>query len=414
MPQKNKRIVLLLLALVIISVSGCVISEENKTGWDWEKYEKYSEFYDKINNSVGNYGYKSGSVDEIEDFMIEIGGDTEFDKTWHLTFLYLKRGMEAEKMAGEQWLIIKANSGARREYELPSTNPVYVRAQIDLKSYQDQAKGYYNQSYNYRQKIEEWNPSKISPTLQAIPIASTTPIITSTSEHKTINNSIGMEFVLITAGEFDMGSPSNELGRTDESPVHHVKISKAFYMGKYEVTQKQWRDVMGSSPSYFKGDNLPVESVSWNEVQEFIKKLNQKEGSNKYRLPSEAEWEYAARAGTTTRYSFGEDASKLGDYAWYDANSGSKPHDVGQKKPNPWGLYDMYGNVWEWMHDIYHNNYSGAPIDGSSWESGVGSSRVVRGGYWRLIAKYCDSADRGPNDPSNRLGYLGFRLVRDV
>jgi formylglycine-generating enzyme required for sulfatase activity len=122
------------------------------------------------------------------------------------------------------------------------------------------------------------------------------------------------------------------------------------------------------SPSVFKGDNLPVVSVSWDDVQQFIKKLNEKEGTNKYRLPSEAEWEYAAHAGTTTRYSFGDDESMLVDYAWYDANSGNKTHEVGQKKPNPWGLYDIYGNVWEWVQDKYHDSYNGAPIDGSAWE----------------------------------------------
>ncbi len=116
-------------------------------------------------------------------------------------------------------------------------------------------------------------------------------------------------------------------------------------MGKYEVTQKQWHEVMGTNPSTFKGDDLPVESVSWNDVQKFIKKLNKKENTNKYRLPSEAEWEYAARAGTTTRYSFGDDARKLRNYAWYYANSNFETHPVGEKKPNTWGLYDMHGNV---------------------------------------------------------------------
>ncbi len=133
---------------------------------------------------------------------------------------------------------------------------------------------------------------------------------------KTYTNSIGMEFVQIPADEFDMGSPASEAGRYDDKgPVHHVKLPNAFYMGKYEVTQKQWHDVMGSSPSYFKGDDLPVEQVSWNDAQKFVKKLNEKENTYKYRLPSEAEWEYAARAGTTTRYSFGDDESKLGNYA---------------------------------------------------------------------------------------------------
>ena len=172
--------------------------------------------------------------------------------------------------------------------------------------------------------------------------------VTYVKENETSINTIDMEFVLIQPGEFDMGSPVNETGRgNDEGPVHHVTISEAFYLGKYEVTQKQWHEVMGYSPSHFKGDDLPAENVSWDDVQEFIKKLNKKENTHKYRLPSEAEWEYAARAGTTTRYSFGDDDSKLGEYAWYNENSGGKTHPVGNKGANPWGLYDVHGNVWE-------------------------------------------------------------------
>lgn len=169
---------------------------------------------------------------------------------------------------------------------------------------------------------------------------------------------------------------------------------------------------MGSSPSYYKGDDLPVEKVSWNDVQDFIKKLNEKEGGNKYRLPTEAEWEYSVRAGTTTRYSFGDEESKLGDYAWYYANSGSKTHEVGQKKPNPWGLYDMHGNVWEWVQDIYHNSYSGAPNDGSFWKSGDGSYRVIRGGGGGYGAGGCRSAVRTYYGQALRRRDLGFRLLR--
>ena len=237
-------------------------------------------------------------------------------------------------------------------------------------------------------------------------------------------NSIGMEFMLIPAGSFYMGSPSDEMGRESndghirvigsgvQEPVHRVTISDGSYMGKYEVTQKQWYDVMGHNPSKFKGDDLPVEQVTWNDVQEFIKKLNQKESMGKYRLPSEAEWEYATRAGTTTRYSFDGDESKLDKYAWYVSNSGRSTHPVGQKKPNPWGLYDMHGNVLEWVQDWYHNDYNGAPIDGSAWESGENSSRVYRGGGWGNLAQGCLSAFRGNGDPDARLGSLGFRLLR--
>jgi formylglycine-generating enzyme required for sulfatase activity len=235
---------------------------------------------------------------------------------------------------------------------------------------------------------------------------------------QTVINSIGMEFVLIPAGEFDMGSPSSEKDRySNEGPVHHVTISKGFYLSKYEVTQKQWCEVMGSNPSHFEGDNRPVETVSWNDIQEFIKKLNEMEGTNKYRLPSEAEWEYAARAGTTTSYSFGNDDSDLGDYAWYESNSGSKTHPVGQKQPNPWGLYDMHGNVWEWVQDRYHSSYDGAPTDGSAWESGSSSYHVRRGGSWGGSAKYFRSALRyyyAPVPvPSYRSGG-GFRLLQVV
>lgn len=252
-------------------------------------------------------------------------------------------------------------------------------------------------------------PESMKPTPNTTP----TPILTQAPE-KTLTNSIGMEFVLIPAGEFDMGSPSNEAGRYDnEDPVHHVKISKVFYIGKYEVTQKQWSEVMGSNPSNFKGDDMPVENVSWNDVQDFIKKLNQKEGTNKNRLPSEAEWEYATRAGTTTRYSFDNDESKLGEYAWYDAKSGLT-HEVGQKKPNQWGLYDIHGNVKEWVQDIYQNNYLGAPTDGTAWEIGDNSFRVVRGcSVGDDSDGRCRSASRRGFKSDIRL-LLGFRLVRDV
>jgi formylglycine-generating enzyme required for sulfatase activity len=169
---------------------------------------------------------------------------------------------------------------------------------------------------------------------------------------------------------------------------------------------------MKNNPSRFKGEHLPIESVSWNDVQEFIKQLNQKEGSNKYRLPSEAEWEYAARAGTNTRYSYGDDESKLGDYAWYIENSDSKTHPVCQKKPNPWGLYDMHGNVWERVQDMWHGNHNGAPTDGSSWEGGDGSYRVLRGGSWADRARRCRSAYRYFGVAGARHNDLSFRLQR--
>jgi formylglycine-generating enzyme required for sulfatase activity len=221
---------------------------------------------------------------------------------------------------------------------------------------------------------------------------------------------LGMEFVLIPAGEFLMGSPDSDKDAGDsEKPQHKIIISQPFYLGKYAVTQAQWMAVMWDNPSAFKGRSNPVENVSWDDVQVFIKKLNQPEGGNKYRLPTEAEWEYAARAGTTGVYSFGRYAEVLGYYAWYEANSGKTTHPVGQKEPNPWGLYDMYGNVWEWTQDWY-GNYAGSPATDPRGPSS-GSLRVFRGGAWSSDAGRCRSARRVGITPEKWGSLLGFRLA---
>jgi formylglycine-generating enzyme required for sulfatase activity len=234
------------------------------------------------------------------------------------------------------------------------------------------------------------------------------------SNQNTYTNSIGVEFVLIPAGEFDMGLPSSESYHAYEEPIHTVNIENTFYLGKHEVTQKQWYEIMGTNPSNFKGGDLPVENVLWDDVQEFIRILNEKEGTDKYRLPSEAEWEYAAHAGTTTRFSSVDSITWLGEYAWYGDNSGNKTHPVGQKKQNPWGLYDINGNVFEWVQDKWHDNYVGAPTDGSAWESESNSYRVVRGGGWKGDYRYCRLAYRQsvPLDFHNNL--VGFRLLKEA
>lgn len=220
------------------------------------------------------------------------------------------------------------------------------------------------------------------------------------------------EMVVIPAGNFVMGSDKN----ADEQPPHTVTI-RAFLLGKTEFTHKQWLNVMGSNPSRFSacGPNCPVENVSWDDVQQFITKLNQRTGQS-YRLPSEAEWEYAARAGTTTEWSFGNDESRLENYAWYRQNSGDKTQAVGQKLPNAFGLFDMHGNVWEWTQDCWHDGYVGAPTDGTAWETGCsGNYRARRGGSWgnfhqpvlRSTKRYWGSPDYQNID-------IGFRLARDL
>ena len=218
--------------------------------------------------------------------------------------------------------------------------------------------------------------------------------------------------VMIPAGSFEMGSTEFE----DEKPVRRVNLG-AFLLGRTEVTQGQWMAVMGSNPSYFKqcGADCPVENISWNEAQEFARKLSAKTGKS-YRLPSESEWEYAARAGSSSKWSFGDDESQLGAHAWFNANSGSNTNPVAQKRPNAFGLYDMHGNAWEWVQDTYHENYPGAPSDGSAWVSGGDQARRVRrGGAWFNVPRYLRSANRNRVAPDVRNdGSTSLRIARTL
>ena len=184
-------------------------------------------------------------------------------------------------------------------------------------------------------------------------------------------------------------------------------------MGKTEVTQGPWRAITGSNPSEFSkcGDNCPVEMVSWDDVQAFIKKLNEKTGKN-YRLPSEAEWEYAARAGTQTAYSFGDNEGDLGRHAWFSQNSNRTTHPVGEKQSNSFGLHDMHGNVWEWTQDCWNGNYNAAPTDGSVWTTGNCSLRVARGGSWVDGPRFLRSAYRLRSTSAIRNLDFGFRVAR--
>lgn len=219
------------------------------------------------------------------------------------------------------------------------------------------------------------------------------------------------EMVELPAGSFAMGSNN---GEADEKPVHSVTISQAFAIGKTEVTQAQWRWLMGDEPSYFQacGDNCPVEQVSWSDAQSFIKKLNSKTGKQ-YRLPSEAEWEYACRGGNQQEYCGGDTAEAV---AWNGYNSGSfffkTTHPVATKQANAFGLFDMSGNVWEWVEDNYHENYNAAPTDGSAWKDG--SLYVLRGGSWGYDQTFSRAAARSKFGANFRYYSYGFRLARTL
>jgi formylglycine-generating enzyme required for sulfatase activity len=271
----------------------------------------------------------------------------------------------------------------------------------------------------------------------ATPVIVAPPVIVVPQLARTLITAIQMEFVLIPNGKFLMGSNDAEVNAayvdekryrlgaqrewfTREQPQHEVTIGAPFYMGKYPVTQGEWMAVMDNNPSHFKGnDRLPVENVSWNDCRAFIAKLNARKDGYVYRLPSEAEWEYACRAGTKSPFWFGEaltteQANYNGNYPYGDGPKGEyreRTMPVGSCISTAWGLHDMHGNVWEWCQDCWHEDYNGAPKDGRAWEEGANNRRILRGGSWLSYAVNCRSSYRHEYSCVNRLDIFGFRLV---
>jgi len=236
-----------------------------------------------------------------------------------------------------------------------------------------------------------------------------------------LGNEVNMAVVYIPAGEFDMGSPMDEPKRDDDEAQHHIKLTKAFYIGKFEVTQLQYRVIVNDNPSKFGGDKLPVDNVNWYEAARFLKKLSDKTGM-KFRLPTEAEWEYACRAGTKTAFNTGTTLDS--DVANYDAtepyadgiigNYLKRTTEVGSYPPNAFGLYDMHGNVWEWCSDIYDEDYyKKTPLVDPKGPA-EGKPKVMRGGAWYEEAYKCRSADRNHRWPKDNQSIIGFRIVLDI
>jgi len=228
-----------------------------------------------------------------------------------------------------------------------------------------------------------------------------------------LGNGVKLEMVKIPAGEYMMGSPNTDKDAPpSEKPQHRVRITRSFYLGRYPVTQEQWKAVMGNNPSNVQDPKNPVDSVTWDDCQTFLVKLNAKAGGQdgKFALPTEAQWEYACRAGSTTRYCFGDSESQLGDYAWYEVNSAGRAHPVGEKKPNAWGLYDMHGSVWEWCQDWYDDAYyARSPTDDPTGPIS-GLEAVVRG-TGHNVAMGCRSALRSANKPGQTNSGQGLRVA---
>jgi formylglycine-generating enzyme required for sulfatase activity len=239
---------------------------------------------------------------------------------------------------------------------------------------------------------------------------------------QTLINSIGMKLVRIPAGTFKMGSPQNEQYRSEFEDQYDVTLTQDYFLGAFAVTQAQYTQVMGENPSYFQGDGMegdsshhPVEQVAWDDAVEFCQRLSklpaEKASCRVYRLPTEAEWEYACRAGSQTAYCFGGNLDSLDDYAWFDDNSDEHPHPVGEKQPNAWGLYDMHGNVWEWCSDWYGEYPKGAVCDPVGPSEGLRPRRVYRGGGWGNGAGECRSSNRVARYVVYRNRGVGFRLA---
>ena len=289
-------------------------------------------------------------------------------------------------------------------------------------SFQDKAKKVNIQKENIQQ------PIKCEFTTNQVNFIAEVPA----NQPKVLTNSIDMKLVLIPKGKFMMGSPPDEKGSEDNERRHEVTISRDYHLGMHEVTQVQYKQIMGKNPSGFQGDrvaerhpetgrlvtevnsaNHPVEQVSWSDAVEFCQRLSalpeEKKAGRVYRLPTEAEWEYACRAGSQTAYSFGSDEKSLVNFGWYDSNSKGITHAVGLKKANAWGLYDMHGNVFEWCADWYGVYPKGSATDPRGPEDG--SDRVFRGGCWLNVAVNCRSAFRYGLVPSIRSFNLGFRVA---
>jgi len=232
---------------------------------------------------------------------------------------------------------------------------------------------------------------------------------------ETTVNSLGMELVMIPAGSFRMGGDKTlEQAEDHENPIHTVSFSKPLLMGKYAVTQAHWAVVMDNNPSKFEDDLRPVETISWHDAQDFIEALNNREDTKGYRLPTEAEWEYAARAGSESAYAFGSESVRLDEFAWYKKNAQNQTHPVGQLAPNAWGLYDMHGNVHEWCQDWFDRGYYSQSPSQAPGGPAEGLAKSLRGGDWGSDRWYCRCASRSLGSPSRRSNRVGFRIIKDI
>lgn len=352
-------------------------------------------------------------------FIISIGSASAFGDAKHNEQLAKRRSQAPISIINHYLVKIP-----HEFYKVYGTGDMYSPKDVSMKIH-DRYQHVHLTAFYEEMKEEKASSPGVLPTSEQEKPHKTSLIVTQRKEappHRDrLTNSIGMEFVYILPGGFLMGSPPDEYGHEELERQHQVSLSKGFYLQKTEVTQKQWKTIMGYNPSHFLncGENCPVEQVSWHEAQEFIKKLNKRENTKKYRLPTEAEWEYACRAGTNTAFSNGsieKDTCGNNPYldaaGWYYRNSEKGTHSVAQKQANAWGLYDMHGNVWEWCQD-WERKYPFHPATDPVGPP-TGLARIRRGGSWSHYPLFCRSAYRSWLDPDKKTPHVGFRLARSL
>ena len=397
-PEKFRKITMAEDGTITIPVAACKSPENG------EKIR----FMKSVDGGMQAHYRNKGQRPELFSYSINIPKAGKYELTAHVCTVTVDRQA-----------LLRVNRRTLLDVDIPYTKADWMDTEpveLDLKEGRNRI-GYTHYAPNKGVSIKHF-------TLKPVKMLVATSGLSASSGgagQKEIANTIGAKMALIGPGSFIMGSTT---GPGEERPAHRVKLTKGFYMGVTEVTQKQWESVMPDNRSRYKGDDRPVTNVTLEDCVEFCKLLTQKERAQgklpegaEYRLPTEAEWEYACRAGAKTKYGFGDSETDLGEYAWYSVNSG-RTQPVGTKKPNAWGLFDMHGNVWEWCSDWDGSYSAGETEDPTGAPAGASyHKRVFRGGSWGSTAAYCRSAARNAcqNNPHYyRLSGLGFRLVRTL
>jgi formylglycine-generating enzyme required for sulfatase activity len=380
------------------------------------KIKKDSPEYERL---VGFTDYLARESNDRKVFIISIGSASAFGNA-KLNEQLAKKRSQAPISIIDHYLV----KIPHEFYKVYGTGDMYSPKDVSMKIH-DRYQHVHLTAFYEDIEEEKAPPSGVLPTSEQAKPHKTTLIVTQRKpappDKDRLTNSIGMEFIYISPGTFIMGSPPDEYGRDGFERQHQVTLTEGFYMQKTEVTQKQWKTIMEDNPSHFLncGEGCPVERVSWYDAQEFIKKLNHKEKTKKYRLPTESEWEYACRAGSNTAFTNGSITKEtcgynpyLNEAGWYYRNSEQGTHTVAQKQANAWGLYDMHGNVWEWCQD-WQRKYPFHPETDPTGPP-TGLARIRRGGSWSHYPLFCRSAYRSWSDPDKKTPHVGFRLVRSL